>query len=158
MGKVIYLQRKVGDTMADIFDVAQYLKQRYDIYENKKIQKLCYYIQSWYLCLREKPLFSNNFEAWVNGPVCSELYKDIRYDCFQLGNVNNLSESDKQIIDVVYNVYGKFTADQLSERTHNETPWIEARKGIPRYENSIIRITKSSMKKYFKEIIKSFEN
>jgi len=36
---------------------------------NKKLQKLLYYSQAWYLVFNKKPLFKDKIEAWVHGPA-----------------------------------------------------------------------------------------
>jgi hypothetical protein len=40
-----------------------------------KLQKLVYYCQAWSLVWEDEPLFDSRIEAWVNGPVCPELYR-----------------------------------------------------------------------------------
>lgn len=36
---------------------------------NKKLQKLLYYAQAWYLVYNKKPLFNDDIEAWIHGPA-----------------------------------------------------------------------------------------
>ena len=60
--------------MANVFDTAKYiLEQKGDMF-TMKLQKLCYYSQAWGLVWDDEPLFDEDFEAWVNGPVCPELF------------------------------------------------------------------------------------
>jgi uncharacterized phage-associated protein len=40
-----------------------------------KLQKLLYYCQGWHLAWDGEPLFGEEFEAWLSGPVCRELYE-----------------------------------------------------------------------------------
>ena len=45
---------------------------------NLKLQKLVYYAQAWHLALRDVPLFEEDFEAWVHGPVIPALYQEYK--------------------------------------------------------------------------------
>ncbi|MBS1456852.1 MAG: DUF4065 domain-containing protein, partial [Clostridium sp.] len=45
---------------------------------NKKLQKICYYIYSWYLTLYNHKIAPLKFEAWVHGPVSRELYNQYK--------------------------------------------------------------------------------
>ena len=60
--------------MSDIRKVAQYFLSKESM-SHKKLQKLCYYAQAWYLANYGKPLMPNRFEAWVHGPVSPDLYR-----------------------------------------------------------------------------------
>ena len=60
--------------MATVFDVAKYILHKKKKLSTWKLQKLCYYAQAWSIAWTEHPLFAEDFEAWVNGPVCPELY------------------------------------------------------------------------------------
>lgn len=63
-----------------VVDVASYiLKRMKDVYKMKevttwKLQKLVYYCQVWHLIWHDRPLFDEDILAWINGPVCKELY------------------------------------------------------------------------------------
>ena len=63
---------------ATAIDVGQYIV---DCFRNQnksittlKLQKLVYYSQSWSLVWDDAPLFEEDFEAWVNGPVAVSLF------------------------------------------------------------------------------------
>ena len=146
--------------MANVFDVAAYLLSKADIKEGDgmthlKLQKLLYYCQGFSLVLLEKPLFTNEIEAWTHGPVVSDAYDEFkRYgdkiiDDLGPGNVNALSGDEKALIDDVYDVYGGYSASRLRNLTHNEKPWIDA-------ENKIDKtITHKAMRDFFPTLINS---
>jgi uncharacterized phage-associated protein len=46
---------------------------------NLKLQKLVYYTQAWHLALHDLPLFDEDFEAWVHGPVIPDLYHTYKH-------------------------------------------------------------------------------
>ena len=59
--------------MFTIFDIANWFLSKEGM-THKKLQKLCYYAQAWYLALYKNKLIDGYFEAWVHGPVNSSLY------------------------------------------------------------------------------------
>ena len=84
--------------MVNIVDVAAYiLGEIGGEISTMKLQKLCYYSQAWTLVWSGKELFNEDFEAWVNGPVCKELFKkhqgvfSLSLQNFNYEGENNLS-------------------------------------------------------------------
>jgi uncharacterized phage-associated protein len=121
--------------MAQIEDVAAYILAKAGPMTSMKLQKLAYYSQAWHLVWREVPLFPNEIEAWANGPVVRELYY-LHRGRFSLagpadipnGDPNRLSADEQSVIDTVLQAYGDKPAHWLSELTHNEAPWLNARR------------------------------
>ena len=122
---------------------------------NKKIQKLVYYAQAWSLAVYNEPLFSEEIEAWVHGPVVPSLYE--RFKVFGFGpishNATNTSDqfSKKQLrlLNDVWKVYGKYDAEYLELLTHSEMPWQKAREGISDVEHSSNKIDVEVMKEFY---------
>jgi uncharacterized phage-associated protein len=118
-----------------------------------KLQKLMYFCQAWALVWDEKPLFPNRIEAWANGPVVPDLYEfhrgrfNIRK--WPQGNSSRLKKEERETIDAVLDFYGDKSSQWLSDLTHKERPWIEARKGIAPGERGESPITKASMAEYY---------
>ena len=48
----------------------------------------------------------------------------------------NLTQSTKDFLDKIINIYGKYTGNQLEDLTHSEMPWKEARIGYNSNERS----------------------
>lgn len=124
-----------GSGMARVNDVARYILESVDSdVSTMKLQKLVYYAQAWSLVWDEKPLFDSRIEAWANGPVCRDLYVLHRgeftasTDMFP-GDSNRLTADEKDTIDAVLAAYGHLNGQQLSDLSHNERPWREAREG-----------------------------
>lgn len=119
--------------MATIFEVAKYITERLGEVSAMKLQKLMYYSQAWHLVWEEEPLFPNDFQAWANGPVLPTLYNRHRgmfkvdASLFDDANSGNLSEVERANIEKVLAFYGDKTAQWLSDLTHKENPWLEAR-------------------------------
>lgn len=110
---------------------------------NMKLQKLLYYSQVLYLIFFDQPLFKDEIQAWELGPVCSVPYHE--YKIFS-GNplppvppseVTGYFDSESMdILDKVWDLYGRLGAFQLSDMTHSEEPWLKARAGLAPNERS----------------------
>lgn len=124
------------DGAVSVKDVAAYILRRCGEMSAMKLQKLVYYAQAWSLVWDDRPLFTEPIEAWANGPVVRELY-DMHRGQFLVspgsipGDPDRLSPEQVESVDVVCDAYCKMTAQQLSDLTHGEQPWREARKGLP---------------------------
>lgn len=140
--------------MANVFDTAKYILEQHGTMSTMKLHKLCYYSQAWSLVWDEAPLFNEDFQAWANGPVCPELfYKtqgkySVNADDETDGD-NDLSCNQQDTIDRVLEYYGSHDAQWLSQLTHMEAPWIQARKGVPSGVGCSNVITKESMALYY---------
>ena len=118
-----------------------------------KLQKLVYYCQVWSLVWDEKPLFKEEIFAWANGPVVRELYKQHKGMFYvkrlAKGISKNLTTNQKDTIDHVLKAYGEKSAQWLSDLTHLEQPWVEARKGLEPGERGEVEIPLSAMHEYY---------
>ncbi|MDP1722949.1 MAG: DUF4065 domain-containing protein [Candidatus Gottesmanbacteria bacterium] len=124
---------------------------------NKKLQKLLYYAQAWYLALKDRPLFKEDIQAWVHGPAIPSIYD--QYRKFGYENINVIIDPKEiaslktdDLLNEVWKVYGKFEAEYLETLTHNEEPWQLAREGLSAGDASTNIISKKEMKKYFKSL------
>ena len=140
--------------MANVFDTAKYILEKKGPMSTMKLQKLCYYAQAWALVWDDAPLFDEEFEAWANGPVCKELFSKTRGNYSvsaddETGGNGDLTENEMDTIDRVLEHYGDHNAQWLSQLTHMEDPWNEARVGIPAGAGCDRIITKESMAIYY---------
>lgn len=140
--------------MANVFDTAKYILEKSGPMSTMKLQKLCYYSQVWSLVWDDAPLFNEDFQAWANGPVCPELFFKTKGSYSvnaedETGGEENLSDSQKDTIERVIEHYGKHDAQWLSQLTHMENPWLDARKGVPSGAGCNHVITKESMAMYY---------
>lgn len=141
--------------MANVFDTAKYILEKSGgSMSTMKLQKLCYYSQAWSLVWDDAPLFEEEFQAWANGPVCPELFYKTQGKFSvnasdENGGEDNLSAEQKETIDIVLNHYGDHDAQWLSQLTHLEDPWKNARAGVPTGMGSNKTITKESMAEYY---------
>lgn len=157
LGK-IYLFKKVSNMNKPITTVSDVAKAflNMESMTPKKLQKLCYYAYGWYLAIEKKPLFQNQFEAWIHGPVDPGLYTE--YKEYGWNEIEKQKTLPKDILDnpelmefleEVFESYGHLDGNQLEYLTHRETPWKEARKGLKPYESSKNLITDDTIMEFF---------
>ena len=126
--------------MLNADDVARYFlvcqdTEHHEPITNLKLQKLCYYAQGIALVALGLPLFHDHIEHWPHGPVVLEL--DRKYKSHGSAaippptdlNLESYDSSIRALLDNVYRDYGKYSASQLRNRTHKESPWMDTRPG-----------------------------
>jgi len=130
-------------------------RERGDVLTNLKLQKLLYYAQAWHLALQNEPLFFEDFQAWVHGPVLPSQYQ--RFKKFEWRPIleENISspkikneKTQAHLVEIV-NIFGVETASALELMTHNEKPWKQARKDLPVDQHSTAIISKESMRLFY---------
>ncbi|KJU85358.1 phage-associated protein [Candidatus Magnetobacterium bavaricum] len=139
-----------------VFDIASYILNKCGKMTAVKLQKLVYYCQAWSLVWDEEPLFHEKIEAWANGPVVRELYNKHR-GSFEVSPVSYgdtlcLSEKQKETVDSVLEYYGNKSSQWLSDLTHKEDPWKNARKGLTPSTRGSRAITHASMMEYYSSL------
>lgn len=162
MGEVINLFKRMGGKqMPSIYEVADTFLTMHS-FSNKKLQKLCYYAEAWYWAVNNKPLTGFEYEAWIHGPVCPDLYytyKNYGY-CNIMGKhiipecIEN-NEYLKTFLTTIYSMYGDMSADKLELLTHNETPWLNARGNTDTNEPSHNIIDTEHMRIYYSSLEKN---
>lgn len=139
--------------MADVFDVAAYILRRKGSITAWKLQKLVYYTQAWSLVWDERPLFPERIEAWANGPVCPDLYRQHRglfvVERIEHGNPDAVDPTGGDTIEAVLNYYGDKPSQWLSDLTHMEAPWRDARGDLPPGAYCQREITQEAMADYY---------
>lgn len=92
-----------------------------------KLQKLLYYAQGYYLAEYGEPLFKEKIYAWEHGPVVKEVY-DVykiygRNEIIDYNTENNVDTEYLPFLSKIYDRFGKYTAYELRNKTHSESPW-----------------------------------
>lgn len=136
------MDKKLQSVIRFIIDVA-----RVENVTPKKLQKLLYYCFAWHLALTAENnseeeleaslLFNYEFEAWAHGPVIPEVYNKyknykaeiISTSGFSMKVTDYLNDDEIDSLNQVIKIYGGFNGNQLEFLTHNELPWMNARKG-----------------------------
>ena len=123
------------------------------------LQKILYFIQGLYFSRYGKPLFNDNCQAWVHGPVYPEVYdlfRDFKYNpiddarfAILEGTEDELSHEERMVVDLVVNTFGEYSGKMLERITHEEEPWKLARKGYADYIPSNEPILMESIGAYY---------
>ena len=121
-----------------------------DLMTNMKLQKMLYYQQGFHLAYFGTPLFNEDIEAWMYGPIVPVVYD--AYECN--GRMGIVPDPDRSIefendeewrlFLKVYDIYGQYSAIGLMNMTHGEAPWVNSSHGHGKV------ITHESMKTFFK--------
>lgn len=133
--------------MASVFDVANWFLSKEPM-SPKKLQKMVYYAYSWSLTLFNESISSIEYrlftdsspEAWVHGPVFPDLYHEYKkYGASDIPKNDRecsekFSSDEIDALTQVWEVYGEFSANQLEQFTHQESPWKNARMNCEPYE------------------------
>lgn len=126
-----------------------------------QVQKLVYYSQAYSLALYDRPLFREDVEAWVHGPVIRELWElhrgrisissqELVSNAKRLGHeITSLDEDESLVVDAVCETLGGLTGWQLRNRTHDEAPWIEHFDGSEQFHYRVIPC--DDMREYYKD-------
>jgi uncharacterized phage-associated protein len=121
---------------------------------NLKLQKLVYYAQAWHLAIYDDPLFAEDFQAWVHGPVIPTLYQEYKVYGWQPINKSVSLDLSSNIIEFLADVAAEYfacDAYELEQMTHFEDPWNRARQGLPPDVPSNAVIQKEWMKEYYSD-------
>lgn len=158
-----------ADSLERLFSVSEkmlrviaYVFEKLEEVTPLMLQKLLYFIQGIYFALHGRPIFVEDCQAWVHGPVYSEVYdlfRDFKYNPiddarFALldGTSDALTEDEKKVIDLVVNTFGMYGGKVLEKITHNEEPWKKARKGYGDTIPSSELLDKVSIKRYYDSV------
>ncbi len=139
----------------NIYDVAVYILEKCGTITTKALQKLCYYCKAWSCAFWDTPIFPEEFEAWTGGPINRELWNKhsrllmAKKEMFTSSQSKKLCKAETDLIDSVLAVYEDFDADSLGDLTHIESPWLEARGGLPKEAPCTNLILEESMRKYY---------
>ncbi len=157
MGDIIFFHTKEAEHMIGVLNAARIFLSIGSM-QHKKLQKLCYYAQAWYLALTGNRLLNTDFEAWVHGPVSPELYSQYKdwgglvipqmpYDSTQIERwiVNFLR--------TIFDMYKEYSADELEQLTHQEAPWQEARRGYEPTEICRVKINDNTMMHFYRGLL-----
>lgn len=111
-------------------DVISYVSQHESSITNLKLQKVLYYLQGYYARSFGEPLFEDDLEHWPYGPVVPAVY--FNYCRFGASPIfvqpndslfQGYSRNEKDLIFKVIDVCTTYTARDLVNKSHRETPW-----------------------------------
>lgn len=150
----------IKDTEINSYTIADFFLTKSEL-TPKKIQKLVYYAYSWFIAINnqsadqiENILFDEVPEAWIHGPVFPSLYS--KFKSFNWNEVPRKEENIKfenddlmSFLNDIWNKFGSYSADELEYMTHQELPWLNARKNITSGEPSNQKINLKDIFNYY---------
>ena len=145
------------ETASNVFDVSKYILNSIGPISAMKLEKLAYYCQAWSIVWDERPMFNERIEAWASGPVIPDLFNQHRGRYILStddinGNPENLDADAIDTINAVIEFYGNKTAQVLSDLTHSEDPWLNARGDLPDGVICNHEITLGALEEYYSSI------
>ena len=143
---------------------SDYILKHYGPMSHLKLQKLIFYCDAYCLAYFDKELVTDQFEAWVHGPVSrkvynslkdkSILYSDLIYSKKEGEDVDvefgKLTQDQQDLILSVLGDLSKWTGIELEASTHKEKPWREARKGYSEADKCNELISKDTTRLFYK--------
>lgn len=150
--------------------LADYVLSTHGPMSHLKLQKLLYLIEGYHLAYFGRALVEDEFQAWTHGPVSrkvfdslkdkSRLYAEVGYEPGPDSDVNPakqikslLTEDQMDLVDEVLDLYDKESGFDLEALTHAQTPWINARRGLPLGAKCENVISKEDMRQYFSQFL-----
>ncbi|MGH9907863.1 MAG: Panacea domain-containing protein [Pyrinomonadaceae bacterium] len=153
--RAIQIKPAEKTTEISVHDVATFILDQRGEMTAMKLQKLVYYCQAWSLVWDEAPLFDEPIEAWANGPVVRALYLrhqgQFNVSKWQ-GDPSKLSDVQKETILRVLEFYGDLPSQVLSNLTHQEAPWLDARQGLSATDRGQRVIEHAAMAEYYSSL------
>ena len=143
-------------------DVAEYVLDQLGPMTAMKLQKLLYYSQAWHAVWEEEQLFPERIEAWAQGPVVPALYQEHK-GRFRLepgffgGDPESLPPEAQESVEIVLRAYGAMDPQWLSDLTHMEAPWRDARRGLPDGARGDREITLEALVEYYSSLASGSE-
>lgn len=121
-----------------------------------KLLKLLYYAEGCALAINSGiGLFDEDIVAWEHGPVVVEVYSEYCRNPYHLPltdtdstDAETIEPDDQNLLEQVYQIFGQYSASGLRNKTHAESPWLEATNNGAILKKSISRET---MREYFLE-------
>ncbi|MBP5591111.1 DUF4065 domain-containing protein [bacterium] len=125
--------------MARIIDVAAYIIRQYhavtgENLDEMKLHKLLYFTQRETIAETGEPAFDEVFEGWKYGPVSRDV-RDVYADGKIIVPTKEIPAELQYIVNNVVFEYGLLASLELSELSHKDSSWQNARKGLDPDEN-----------------------
>ena len=164
LGKIMEL--KLIEDQSKIYLISKHIIARMEDITPLALQKILYYIQGFSTYFFDRPIFNDNAEAWVHGPVYREIYDRFSYYRYNpisknefesYNEIDSLNAKEIKLIDSVINNFGVYSGKTLEKMTHTTIPWEEGRKELREEEYSSNIIDIDTMKDYFTNIGKKYK-
>lgn len=164
---MIEINKKISKIDSSI--LGEYILEQRGAMSHLKLQKLIYFIEGYHLAYFSESVIDDNFEAWVHGPVSRKLYDQLKDKSVLYSEISyskregedlpsnilkyHLTSEQIELINNVLDLYAEESALSLEDITHQQTPWVETRKGYSSHERCYKIIPKEDIKSYFEQFV-----
>ena len=156
----------------NVITLAEYILFKLGEMSHLKLQKLIYLIEGYHLAyFKGKDLINDEFQAWTHGPVCRTVFDILKDKSILYGDVRfvkkegeeypdkilaeTLASEQYELLNEVLEMYRNESGITLESITHQQTPWINARGGLPYYAKCENIISKVDMQQYFQSLVET---
>lgn len=120
---------------------------------HKKLEKLLYLAYGYTFVILNRKLFDEQFYAQVHGPIVKAIYNQYQdYGLSEIGKINIKPKFDadtEDVLEQVWQVYGKYDGLELESIVRQTTPWQKARQGISNLDGRGCKISQQDITNYF---------
>ena len=157
-------QIELNEKKSKLYNVCLYIINKVKEIDALALQKLLYFTELFSKSFLNENIIEATPEAWIYGPVYSDIYNSfsyyksnrIDYNELTKNSIIDLSQEEMQYIDSIIRAFGYYSGCILKEMTHLTDPWIEARKGLSENEPSSRIIEEKDINDYAKRIINDY--
>ena len=114
-----------------------------------QIMKWLYIAQGLHLAWFGEPMFSEDIQAWENGPVVADYWHDLK-DNRPRPPASQLDERMETTLQAVLDYWGEMSGQELSRMTHTDGgPWCQVTEPLDELSPRSPLITHEAMKEWF---------
>ena len=158
-------QLELVDNHSKLYNSSLYIISKLDEVDPLSLQKLLYFANGFSNLLLKNKLFNDIPKAWKHGPVYLDIYECFSYYKGDLIDYSellkdrefNLTDDEKQYLDIIIKDFGCYSGPILREMSHLTDPWLIAREGLNIDEPSTRFIDEKDMDEYFKKIYDEYK-
>ncbi len=162
INKIVARKKELEDISINKLDqIVNYILYKIEEVTPLAVEKILMFANGVNLAVNDRPLFEQEIQAWVHGPVCPDVYfkyKSFGYKPINVGIksdsgclVSLISKDELAVIDVVLDTFGIYSPKILEEISHIQTTWINKRVGYKENEPCQEQIDIEELKKYYIE-------
>ena len=130
--------------------------------ENVKLNKLLYFANLMFFCVKKEMLLKDEFVAFKLGPVVYSIYKDYRYNGLDKvpdsDEIKDINDEQKQVLNIINFVYGSKESKELVDDSHSHNIWNDVKNLIPNNPPIVFENIDKSICDYFVDLYKIYKN
>jgi len=165
--RLAFLSRPIEPPLPTAVDIAtwivRYRANNGALIDPVTLQKMLFYAQAFRLARHGQALLREHFKAWTYGPVIPQVWHHFKSNPGDLVLPNgekSITISDGKMLDDIKGVvdfFSRFNTFVISDATHHEDPWVEARNGLSDGEHSDNTIKVENIREYYAELLSDGE-